>query len=130
MTFASDIAAGLTEIREELGLAITYVRRNGNRISIASAVRTKPLFVSETSQGQARQEQLENWLIAAADLVDDSTTFLPRQGEIIEYDNGTTVLKFQLVPFAGDPKKRPFRLSDAAQSQYRINTTLIDNDPS
>lgn len=116
-------------LRKQRGVAVTYHRRGGNSIPIALAILTKPVSKTETSQGSARREQAQDWLIAAADLDDGGTLFPPAKDDTITYDDGTTVETYSIQPFngRGDSEHED---SDAAGSQFRIHTKLIKSEPS
>lgn len=120
--FANEIADGLTELREELGVAGTYTRvADGSTVPITYAVPAKTRN-TEGGDWPFLDSTHQDFLIGADELVigDPATQFEPVSGDTFACTLGGQALVFQALP--ADPDSPPWDWSDqGGHTQRRVH---------
>lgn len=122
-SFASEIADGLAEVRTDLGLAAVYhrTRAGGDDVAIASVVVSNPKSEATTEHGLVLRSQERAALIGVADLVQDSTAFLPEQDDTLTVTINTIQKTFRVLPIdKPEGGSDEYQYSDAGETQVRL----------
>ncbi len=122
LTPAQEVADGLDEIREELGVSGTYTRvSDGSTVSVTQAVPAKTRN-SEGGDWSFLDSTHQDFLIGANELVagDPATQFEPTAGDTFACTLGGEALVFGVLPT--NPDSAPWDWSDqSGHTQRRIH---------
>lgn len=98
--------------------AVTYARGEST-VDIQATMGAVTFVETDDDGGIIGQIESREFIIRAADLVLDSTVTLPRAGDTITHNDGSTSRVFRVTSPGGEP---PFKYSDPLQRTLRIHT--------
>ncbi len=122
MNLLEDIVAGLRDLRQATGFAVTYTY-NGNVLTgILATIGNTPTQEVISDDGATVRGVNRDYLIAVSDLTHGGIPVIPLDGHTITEADGTV---FEVRPLGGE---RCWRWVDAATRQhYRIHTQQVTN---
>jgi hypothetical protein len=104
------------------------VYRRGDSAVALCATFGKTLLRLDDGLGAVRIEWTDkDYIISADDLVLDDQVVRPAQNDIIEYDDGTSIHTYQVLPYG--PDEPQWRWCDPHMKMIRIHCKRISTEP-
>ncbi len=110
--------------REHLSRMVTY-RRGLSSVEVPATVGATP-FQADDGSGAVIEQEIRDYLVAAADLVLDGVQVLPERGdEIVEARDGVAHV-YAVMDLGPEPH---YRTADPSGRTLRIHTKLVGTEP-